>query len=312
METEVKVTDTEKTGSEEIVEETGAVPEEAVEQTEEQKAAAAKEAEEAAKAAEARRTKRREESNYQRINRLLREKDEIAQAEREAKHAAELKAAKLEGQLEAMSAKAGRPDPNAEPVPPNYDSIESFEEKEAARDNYLKELRAYDRRQMEAAFDKKLAEKERLAPTFEISPELIEAREQEEKRNTLLEKVAEEFGDEAREVLEAPLEYTDFRCTALMRNAIYKKDNAVQILGEAAANPKLFAKIAKMDGDDQIREIDKLAATIGTKKQTQAPPPVTPVSGKGGGVTSIKDAKTSEERFAIWDREERDKANRKE
>jgi flagellar biosynthesis GTPase FlhF len=149
-----------------------------------------------------------------------------------------------------------------------------------------------------AARKKELDEVRRAAPTLGETPEQKAERETAAAIKTVMDKVQEEFGDDAVDILTAAPQDTEFRCTNLMRDTILEKENAPKILGYAAENPKVFAKIASMSIRDQVREIDKLAATLETKKETRAPAPVSQVEGKGGGKADT--SKMTDAEYHAW------------
>lgn len=265
--------------------------------TEEQKAAKAAEEEAARKAEEVRKSKEHTpEAIQKRIDKENRRRKEAEERERsavEAKHKAELEAAELKGRLAGMQEKGGsKEDPNAPPVRPKIEDFESVQDFNTALLTYTDEVTAYTRKQLQAETDKKIEEFKKTipAPTPAETPQQKAVREANETNMALMEKVRAEYGDDAVETLTSPVEHTEFRSTAEMRAAIIEKgETAVKILGFFAENPKAAAKIAAMSVPNQIREIDKLETSIMAKKTTQAPPPTTPVDGKGKGDEAIPD-----------------------
>ena len=306
MGTDAQVTNTTQIGSEqevEVKEATGAAPETAVEQTPEEISAA----EEAAKVEAAAKVKREEESTYKKINRTIKELKNESRAERDARHAAEVRAARLEGQLEAMQQGKGgeqKPDPNAAPVRPSKDDFETEGEYSDANTAYLERRQDWLIEQDRMARKKELDEIRRGAPTLAETPEQKYEREVQGKIRTTMEKVREEYGEDAIETLTADIKDTDFRFTNLMRDTTFEKDNATKILGFFAENPKVAAKISTLSLAEQVREIDKLSATLKAKKETAALPPLTHVDGKGGG-GKVDTSKMTDPEYAAYRRQQK-------
>lgn len=292
MGTETQVTDTTQTGNEQdeaarqaaeaaAAASQGTASTEAEEQTEEQKQAAAKAAEEEAK----KKSKREEESNYKRINRTIKELKTDSKIEREARHKAELEAAELRGRLAAMQEKGGaKEDPNAPPAEPNPEDFESIADFNKAMVKFTRDSIDYTARKIQADADKKIEEIRKSSQPAE-TPQQRAARETKEKVDTTLGKVALEFGEDAIDALMA-----DPNITESVRDIILSKpETGHKVLGFLANHPEMTAKLAAMPVFDQVREIDKLEASIMTKRSTNAPAPVTTVAGKGVGSESIPD-----------------------
>lgn len=282
---------------------------EAGEQTEEQKAAvAAKEtADEAArKAEEVRKSKAGTERGIQRkIDRLTAE----TKTEREARHKIEVEKARLEGELTALKAtgKPGQPDPNAPPVEPDYTELESVAEIQAASRKYLKDYADWNTKQLRADFDKKIEEVRKTALPPE-TPEQRQFKERQTRIDTVIAQGRQEFEDFDDVTNGDNLQLTPAMTDAILDAVEPEMSHKVEhFLGQ---HGELADKIRTMPPARQVVEIVEVAKQLkvaAMKKTTKAPAPVATVDGKSATAPkSITDAKTSEERFAIWEREKQE------
>jgi hypothetical protein len=256
--------------------ETATAGEAGAELTEEQKATA----EADRKAQEAKDHKAKTEARInQRISLAKAEaaKDRLAKEQALAdKHKAELEAAELRGRLAAHGGDKVV-DPNAPPVKPKMEDFETNGEFLAANTEYLEKRQDW-------LIDNDRKERKQWEDTH--TPRPVETPEQTREREIVkniestMDKVREEFGDEAVEILTSPTNQTDFRCTPLMRDAILEKESAPKILGYFAENAEVSARISNMSPAQQVREIDKLEQTLNAKKSSSAPAPVTQVAGR--------------------------------
>ena len=275
--------------------ETATAGEAGAELTEEQKAAA----DAARKAQDAKDHKAKTEA---RINQRISLAKAEAAKEREAreqaiadKHKAELEAAELRGRLTSHGGDKVV-DPNAPPVRPKMEDFETNGEFLAANTKYLEE-----RQDWLIGQDRK--ERKQWEETH--APRPVETPEQKRERDiavtigSAMDKVREEFGEDAVTILTAPVNQTDFRCTPLMRDAILEKEAAPKILGYFSENPEVSVRISAMSPAQQVREIDKLEQTLNAKKSSAAPAPLTPVAGKGGGGV-VDESKMSTEEWYAW------------
>ncbi|HQT90950.1 MAG TPA: hypothetical protein PL001_02855 [Candidatus Kryptobacter bacterium] len=233
------------------------VPEgEAVEKTAEQ---VAEEAAAAAPKPEDEATKKRNREQYE--QRKTRKEIEALKIE----NARLDERAKVMQEMAHVGKVAPRIDPNARPVPPDPNAYETNADAFKAQTKYLEDLQDWNFRQN--------------TPQRGESPEVAAKKELAVKVTSALDQLGSEYGEEAVEIITS-LPQSQF--TNNMRDAILENENAVKILGHLAENPKAAEKIAAMSIPAQVREIDKLGAALVARKQTSAPAPITPVTGRAG------------------------------
>lgn len=192
---------------------------------------------------------------------------------------AELRAAKLEGQLEALKAKEApaAPAAPAEPADPEPDPND-FEKYPygAADEAYIKAVRAWDRREALREFQKQtaaereaaaIAERQRVAgETFRAAFEKLSAEDR------------------------AAVSNSDVKIHPVLGNAAVEAgETGAQLLAHLARNPAELARLneaASTSPTAALRELGKIEAKIAAEplanRQSKAPAPIKTVGNNGG------------------------------
>lgn len=215
-------------------------------------------------------------------------------AERRAREAAEKEAAFLRGQLEVM--KKGEPPPPVvtDPTKPsldNYENIESF---------------------TDAMMDWKLSQSDRER----------EARAAQATHQTAVQKRQATWGEQVTKVL-TDGRYPDFEAVAFnstipisasMAEVMQDSEKGVDIAYYLGKNREEAARIAQLPPLQAARAIGLIEAKLtvpiaASVKVSSAPPPVTPISGKGGG--EVDTSKMTDDEWHAHQKRERMKQFKK-
>lgn len=279
---------------------------EAGEQSEAQKAAAAAEEErKVSKASPEEEVRKLSPKAQAHINNKINKLTGETKAERELRYKTEIENAELRGRIEGMKERPGaekQPDPDARPARPKQDDFETVSDYNNAVMDYADNVASWNAKQVEKANEEKL--KGLRASTIPAETlEQKQVRETKEKVGVTLNRLEAEFGSDAVETL---TNMNQKQFSDSMRDIVIAKPDAssIKILGFLAENPQASEKIAAMPVYDQVREIDKLEASINAKKTTSAPAPVTTVSGKVAG-GKIDESKMSDAEWAAHRRQQK-------
>lgn len=269
--------------------------------TDEQKQAQAAKEEEERKAEEAKK------GGVSKIGRTIRDLKRDRREAFERAHQAELKAARLEGENEALKrlgVKGGSTE-EEEPAPvrPKMEDFETVAEFNTANTEYLEKRQDWLIKQDQKARAKEREEWAKTHPAPQ-PPETPQQKAHKERREQFQKTIAK-ASEDVRDVINKD---TKFPMSADMMDALNEKtETGARIAEYLVENPDIAGRLYSMPPVQVVREIDKLEQLITKKKTTNASPPVSTVEGKAGAPPkSITDAKTSEERYAIWERERKE------
>lgn len=162
---------------------------------------------------------------------------------------------------------AASPKADGEPVKPDIKTFQTVEEYDAAMEKYSDDKHAF-----KAAQQAQKAAKEQRESEYR---KVIGAHEDRED-------AARERYDDYEQVVRNP----KLRITNPMADAMFHADNGPDIAYHLGKNPKEAERIAELSPVAQVKEIGKLEAKLlaepPAKKASAAPPPISPVSARGG------------------------------